>query len=95
MGRTALAIALENGDLAAARRLLILHAHGDVPVGPEDMPLALIPVLEQNLPAIRLLREFGVNYSTLKYRGHTAIEFAEQSQNRELLEAIGGGGTSL
>ncbi|HEY2399447.1 MAG TPA: tetratricopeptide repeat protein, partial [Steroidobacteraceae bacterium] len=94
-GRTALAIALENGDLAAARRLLTLHAHGDAPVGPEDMPLALIPVLEQNLPAVRLLREFGVNYSTLKYRGHTAIEFAKQSQNHELLEAMGGGGTSL
>jgi ankyrin repeat protein len=59
------------------------------------VPVALIPVLEQNLPAVRLLREFGANYSTLKYRGHTAIEFAKQSQNHELLRALGGGGTSL
>jgi len=94
-GHTALSIALQNGDLAAARRLLTLRARADTPVGPEDVPLALIPVLEQNLPEIRLLREFGVNYSRLKYRGHTAIEFAKQSQNRELLQALGGGGTSL
>jgi tetratricopeptide (TPR) repeat protein len=94
-GRTALSIALENRDVAAARRLLVLHARADTPIGFEEVPLALIPVLEQNLPAIRLLREFGVNYSTLKYRGHTAIEFAKQSQNPELLEALGGGGASL
>jgi tetratricopeptide (TPR) repeat protein len=94
-GRTALSMALENGDLTAARRLLTLHARVDAPVGPEDVPVALIPVLEQNLPAVRLLREFGANYSTLKYRGHTAIEFAKQSQNHELLRALGGGGTSL
>jgi ankyrin repeat protein len=66
-GRTALSMALENGDLTAARRLLTLHARVDAPVGPEDVPVALIPVLEQNLPAVRLLREFGANYSTLKY----------------------------
>jgi tetratricopeptide (TPR) repeat protein len=94
-GRTALALALEAGDLAAARRLLTLHARSDTPIGPEKVPLALIPVMEENLPAIRLLREFGVNYSQVSFRGHTAVEFAKQSGNHELLQALGGGGTSL
>jgi tetratricopeptide (TPR) repeat protein len=94
-GRTALSYALEKRDLSAARRLLVLHARPDIPIGPEEVPLALMPVIEENLAAIRLLREFGVNYSKLSFRGHTAIEFAKQSQNHELLKALGGGGTSL
>jgi hypothetical protein len=35
------------------------------------------------------MREFGVNYSKLRYRGATAFDFAKQSGNRALLEALG------
>jgi tetratricopeptide (TPR) repeat protein len=93
--QTALAYALEAGDLAAARRLLTLHARPDMPVGYESVPLALLPVLQENLEAIRLMREFGVDYSKLRFRGATAIDVAKQSGNHALMEAVGGSGTSL
>jgi ankyrin repeat protein len=51
--RTALALALENDNLDAARRLLALHAHPDAPVGYEGIPLALVPVIQGNIEAIR------------------------------------------
>ena len=87
--QTALAYALQNGDLGAAKRLLTLHARPDAPVGYEDVPLALVPVMQGNIEAIRLMREFGVNYSKLRYRGATAIDFAKQSGNHALLDALG------
>jgi len=87
--QTALGYALQNRDLGAARRLLSLHARPDTPVGYGNMPVALIPVMEGNIEAIRLFREFGVDYSKLRYRGMTAIEFARQSGNHALLEALG------
>ena len=87
--QTALAYALQNGDLGAARRLLTLHARPDAPVGYEDVPLALVPVMQGNIEAIRLMREFGVNYSKLRYRGATAMDFAKQSGNHALLDALG------
>jgi hypothetical protein len=59
------------------------------------MPLALLPVMTLNLPAIRLLREYGVNYSTMRFRGTTAVEFAKQAHNAELLKALGDSGTTL
>lgn len=95
LGRTALLYAIDEGDLAAARRLLTLHARPDIPVGEDSVPLALIPVLRGNLAAIRLLRDFGVNYSKLHFRGMTAVEYARQSHNRELLDALGDSGTVL
>ena len=94
-GHTALWYAFENNDLAAARRLLTLHARPDTPAGEGAMPLALLPVMTLNLPAIRLLREYGVNYSTLRFRGMTAVEFAKQAHNEELLKALGDSGTTL
>ena len=87
--QTALAYALQNGDLGAARRLLTLHARPQAPVGDEDVPLALVPVIQGNIEAVRLMREFGVNYSKLRYRGATAIDFAKQSGNHALLDALG------
>jgi len=92
--QTALGYALQNGDLDAARRLLKLRARSDVPVGYEDMPLALIPVIRRNVEGVRLLRGFGVDYTKLRYRGATAIEFAKQSADHALLQALGVNETS-
>ena len=93
--RTALAYALRNGDLGAARRLLALRARPDTPVGYEDMPVALIPVTTGNIEGIRLMREFGVDYSKLRYRGATAFDFAKQMGNSAMLEALGHASTTL
>ncbi len=88
-GLTALAHALQDGDLAAAKRLLGLGARPDAPIGFAQMPVALLPVMEGNVEAVRLLRRSGVDYSKLSFRGTTAIEYAKQSGNSELLDALG------
>jgi tetratricopeptide (TPR) repeat protein len=94
-GQTALAYALENRDLSAAKRLLTLGARPDLVTGPANVPAALIPVMEDNLDGIRLMQQFGVDYTKLRFRGATAIDFAKQSGDSNLLEALTRGGTTL
>jgi tetratricopeptide (TPR) repeat protein len=92
---TALALALNAEDLAAARRLLMLGARPQTPVGYNDMPVALLPVLAGNIPGIRLMQQFGVDYSKLRYRGATALDYAKQSGNNALLGILNSKGTQL
>lgn len=92
---TALAYALQNQDLAAARRLLTLGARPDIPVGEAGVPVALLPVLIADINGVRLLRKSGVDYSKLKYRGATALQIAKGLGNSALLEALGAKETDL
>lgn len=85
---TALAHALQMGKLEAAERLLRLGARPETPVGVEAMPVALLPVLDANLDAIRVMQQAGVDYSKLRYRGATALDFAKQMGDDALLEAL-------
>lgn len=94
-GMTALAYALQNDDLSAAHRLLALGANPQAPVGSEAMPVALMPVLERNLDEIRLMQRAGVNYSTLQYRGATALDYARRLGSKELLDALAGAQPTL
>ncbi|HLJ37222.1 MAG TPA: hypothetical protein VKT54_02315, partial [Steroidobacteraceae bacterium] len=87
--------ALQNHDLSAARRLLALGAQPEFPVGPIGMPVALMPVMEGNLDEIRLMQHSGVDYSRLRFRGATALDYAKQSGNKELLNVLGRHGTIL
>lgn len=87
-GMTALAYALQNGDFAATRRLLALGARPDIPVGPLQMPVALIPVMEGNIDAVRVLQQAGVDYSNLRYRGAKAADLAKASGNEEVLDVL-------
>jgi Tfp pilus assembly protein PilF len=84
----ALAYALQDRDLAAARRLLRLGARPDALVGDADMPVALLPVIAADTAGIRLMRQFGVDYSKLRYEGATAIDHARRIGDRQLLEAL-------
>jgi len=86
---TALAYALQERDIAAARRLLTLGAHPEIPVGELEMPVALIPVINADAEGVRLMRGFGVNYSKLRYRGASAYDIAKQAGDGALLEALG------
>jgi len=92
---TALAYALREGDVAAAKRLLALGARPDRSVGYAEMPVALAPVMEGNIDAVRLLQRSGVDYSKLRFRGVTAVDIAKQLGNRKLLEVLTGHGTEL
>jgi tetratricopeptide (TPR) repeat protein len=86
---TALAYALQNRDLPAVRRLLALGAQPEFPVGPVGMPVALLPVMDANVEEIRLMQRSGVDYSKLRFRGATALDYAEQSGNKQLLVILG------
>ncbi|HUL46112.1 MAG TPA: ankyrin repeat domain-containing protein [Steroidobacteraceae bacterium] len=94
-GMTALAYALQNGDSAAAKRLLALGARPDIAVGPLKMPTALIPVMEGNVETVRALRQAGVDYTKLHYRGATAADLAKVSGNKEMLDVLTESGAQL
>jgi ankyrin repeat protein len=85
---TALAYALQGRDSAAALRLILLGARADAPVGVQEMPAALIPVMTKDLESIRALRKSGVDYSKLRYRNMTAIDYAKQVGDDELINAL-------
>jgi len=92
---TALAYALQNQDVGAVRRLLALGARPDTPVGGAGIPVALLPVLSADIDGVRLMRQSGVDYSKLRYRGATALEIAKRLGNSALLNALGAKETDL
>ena len=85
---TALALALQDSDLAAAGRLLKLGAHPEVLVGVGAMPVALLPVFEGDVEAVRMLRRAGVDYSKISFQGVSAADFAVQSGNQALIKEL-------
>jgi ankyrin repeat protein len=87
--QTALAYALQDQDLAAARRLLALGAHADTPVGATRLPVALLPVLSADAEAARMLRQHGVDYARITFRGATAVEIAKRIGNPAIIDALG------
>jgi Tfp pilus assembly protein PilF len=88
---TALAHALEHRDSGATERLLRLGARPDALIGHDDMPIALLPVLASDFEGIRLMRQYGVDYSKLRFGGSTAIDHAKRIGNQRLLDALTGG----
>src|SRR5690606_21986326 len=91
----ALAHALAQGDVDAARRRLSLGARTDALVGPEQVPVALLPVMSRNLPAIELMRKAGVDYTRLRFRGMTALDVARQEGDEALLRVLDPGSRRL
>jgi tetratricopeptide (TPR) repeat protein len=89
-GMTALALALQSDELEAVQRLLDLGAGLETPVTSGNIPVALLPVMDRNFPAIALLRRTGVDYSKLRYRDATAVELVKQIGDSELLQAMVG-----
>jgi len=94
-GQTALGYALQNHDVSASRRLLELGARPDHAVGLAGVPAALIPVMESDVDAVRLMQEHGVDYSKLHFHGETALDLAKQSGNTELLDTLTRKGRTL
>ena len=85
---TALAHALRSGKLDAAERLLSVGARAETPVGPEAIPVALLPVLDDDVAAVRVLRHAGVDYSKVRFRGATALDIAKQIGDDALIKAL-------
>jgi tetratricopeptide (TPR) repeat protein len=85
----ALAYALAEGNTAAARRLIAMGAPVDRLEGPEKMPLALIPVLSNDIEGVLLMQKAGVDYRKLRFRGATAFDHAKEMGDEKLLRALG------
>lgn len=84
----ALAYALMENDISSARRLIKLGAQPAEPVSEQEYPVALIPVFHQHTEGVQLLLENGVNLATMKYRGISALGYAEQLENPEIYQLI-------
>lgn len=84
----ALSYALGAKDYKAASQLARLGARLDTPVGPYQMPAAMLPVVEGDVDGIRLMRKFGVNYSKLQYQGASVFDHVKRSGNRKLIEEV-------
>ena len=54
-----------------------------------------LPVIEDDMAAIRTLRELGVDYGNLRYRGASAFDYARLRHDEVLLDALGGKKTTL
>lgn len=92
---TALARAVEARDYAAAARLVRLGARMDLPVGFNDLPVALIPVIAEDIDGIKQMKKLGVNYATLKVRGVSVLDEIKRSGNRRLIDALGAGASRI
>ena len=92
---TALARAVEAHDYAAAARLVRLGARMDLPVGYSDLPVALIPVMNEDIDGIQQMKKLGVNYATLKVRGVSVLDEIKRSGNRRLIDALGAGASRI
>jgi tetratricopeptide (TPR) repeat protein len=85
---TALALAFQDHNHAAAARLLKLGAQPGLEVGPEGMPVALLPVISGDVEGVHVLQRAGFDYSNLRYQGDTAIQIARAIGNEEVVNAL-------
>lgn len=85
---TALAYAVKTQDTGVIGRLLLLGARPTTTVGYEAVPVALFPVFTGDLATITLMKKFGVDYTSLRYQGQTALDYARATGNNKLLEAL-------
>ena len=84
----ALAHAVQNEETATARRLLRMGASPSTLVGYSDLPIALMPVMSGNLDLVKLMRESGADYAKITYQGATAFDYARQTGDPDLLQAL-------
>ena len=91
----ALTYALASGDIAAARRLIAIGARTDALIGAEQMPVALVPVLNADVAGIALMQKSGVDYAKLRFRGATALDWARQQGDEQVLNALKPGSKGL
>lgn len=85
----ALAYAVLAKNYSAQSRLVRLGARTDSLVGSEKVPVALLPVFQNDADGVRLMRKLGVDYSKVHYHGASILGHVKRSGNRELLEAMG------
>lgn len=88
-GMTALAYALERRDHDTARGLVKIGASPAAKIGEQAVPVALIPVFNDDIEGIRLMKKLGVKYSTISFQGMTAMSYARRMGNKRMLDVLG------
>jgi hypothetical protein len=84
----ALAYAVQSGSYSTATRLIRLGARPEAPIGPNQMPIALLPLIEGDLDGIRVMKKSGVDYSKLQYQGKSVLDMVRQTGDRKLIDAL-------
>lgn len=87
----AMAYALRAGDVDAAQRLAKSGARFDDLVGEEKYPVGLIAFSSQNVKAIKMMKNNGVNFTLLKFNGMNAVDYARKLNNKEILDIVEAG----
>jgi Tfp pilus assembly protein PilF len=87
----AMAYALMGNDVEAAQRLSKYGAKFDEPVGMEQYPVGLISFTNENVDAIKMMKNRGVNFAAIKYNGVSAVDYARKLQNKEILDIVENG----
>jgi hypothetical protein len=85
---SALAYALIENDIDAAKRLIGFGAKFDELVGHDQYPVAIIAFYNQNVKAIALMQETGVDFINIKFNGMNAVEYAKRLNNKAILEIV-------
>ena len=88
-GMTALAYAVERRDYETASRLVKVGASLLVTIREQAVPVALVPVFNNDLQGIRLMKRLGVNYSSIHFQGMTAMNYARKMGNKKMLDVLG------
>jgi tetratricopeptide (TPR) repeat protein len=84
----ALAHALLANDHRAAERLIRAGARADAPIGPSDLPVAMLPIMNGSAELTRSMVRLGVDYSKLRFQGASALDWAKRSGDPALVEAL-------
>lgn len=89
-GYTALAYALVNGQVEAARRLMAQGASPAHEIGAQRLPLILLPILHGSPDGVRFLIDQGIDYTRVEYRGIPALGYAQQGGNEDIIGLLNG-----
>lgn len=84
----ALSYALTENNVDIARRLIKHGAKLTEIVGEQKYPIAMTPIFYQHIEGVQLMLDQGINLSDLKFRGESAIDYAEKSENTEIIQLI-------
>lgn len=84
----ALTYALMENNVDAARRLIKHGAKLTEIVGEQNYPIAMTPIFYQHIEGVQLMLDQGISLSSVKFRGESAIDYAEKSQNTEIIRLV-------
>lgn len=84
----ALSYALMENNVDTARRLIKHGAKLTEIVGEQNYPIAMTPIFYQHIEGVQLMLDQGISLSAVKFRGESAIDYAEKSQNTEIIRLV-------